>query len=61
MKYLPIRIRIGSDIEALGVEYKPGARVRELSELEVSDVYVRLGNDFNAAVAAFTSFNIDMS
>jgi hypothetical protein len=26
----------------------------------VSDVYVRFGNDFNAAVAAFASFNIDM-
>ncbi|KAH9918822.1 hypothetical protein B0H21DRAFT_702325, partial [Amylocystis lapponica] len=34
---------------------------QEMSELQVSDVYVRLGNDFNAAVAAFTSFNIDMS
>lgn len=31
-----------------------------MSETEVSDVYVRLGNDFNAAVAAFRSFNIDM-
>lgn len=31
-----------------------------MSELEVSDVYVRLGNDFNAAVAAFGQFNIDM-
>lgn len=31
-----------------------------MSEAEVSDVYVRLGNDFNAAVAAFRSFNIDL-
>lgn len=31
-----------------------------MSETEVSDVYVRLGNDFNAAVAAFGQFNIDM-
>lgn len=33
----------------------------KMSEEGVSDVYVRLGNDFNAAVAAFGSFNIDMS
>lgn len=33
---------------------------QEVSETDVSDVYVRLGNDFNAAVAAFASFNIDM-
>ncbi len=32
----------------------------KVSESEVSDVYVRLGNDFNAAVAAFGQFNIDM-
>ena len=31
------------------------------SENDVSDVYVRLGNDFNAAVAAFGSFRIDMA
>ncbi|KAI0259363.1 actin interacting protein 3-domain-containing protein [Gloeopeniophorella convolvens] len=31
------------------------------SEEEVSDVYVRLGNDFNAAVAAFAYYDIDMS
>lgn len=31
-----------------------------MTELQVSDVYVRLGNDFNAAVAAFRSYNIDM-
>ena len=35
--------------------------IGEKTELEVSDVYVRLGNDFNAAVAAFTSYEIDMS
>ena len=34
---------------------------QEVSETDVSDVYVRLGNDFNAAVAAFAAFNIDMS
>ncbi|KAI6101321.1 actin interacting protein 3-domain-containing protein [Pisolithus sp. B1] len=33
----------------------------QMSEGQISDVYVRLGNDFNAAVAAFASFNIDMS
>ena len=32
-----------------------------MSEGQVSDVYVRLGNDFNAAVAAFAAFNIDMA
>ncbi|THH13753.1 hypothetical protein EW146_g6507 [Bondarzewia mesenterica] len=34
---------------------------QQASEEEVSDVYVRLGNDFNAAVAAFASYNIEMS
>lgn len=34
---------------------------QQISETQVSDVYVRLGNDFNAAVAAFAAFNIDMS
>jgi hypothetical protein len=33
----------------------------KLSEEGVSDVYVRLGNDFNTAVHAFSLFNIDMS
>ncbi|EIN09398.1 AIP3-domain-containing protein [Punctularia strigosozonata HHB-11173 SS5] len=33
----------------------------EKSESEVSDVYVRLGNDFNAAVSAFGVYDIDMS
>lgn len=33
----------------------------KMDENQVSDVYVRLGNDFNAAVAAFAAFNIDMS
>ncbi|KAG1899495.1 actin interacting protein 3-domain-containing protein [Suillus fuscotomentosus] len=33
----------------------------KMDEIQVSDVYVRLGNDFNAAVAAFAAFNIDMS
>ncbi|KAH7913044.1 actin interacting protein 3-domain-containing protein [Hygrophoropsis aurantiaca] len=33
----------------------------QMTETQVSDVYVRLGNDFNAAVAAFAAFNIDMS
>ena len=31
-----------------------------VDEGQVSDVYVRLGNDFNAAVAAFGAFGIDM-
>jgi len=31
-----------------------------MTETDVSDVYVRLGNDFNAAVAAFSQYNIDM-
>lgn len=30
------------------------------TEAEVSDVYVRLGNDFLAAVSAFNAFGIDM-
>lgn len=33
----------------------------KMTEQQVSDVYVRLGNDFNMAVAAFAAFNIDMS
>ncbi|KAF5383755.1 hypothetical protein D9615_003506 [Tricholomella constricta] len=33
----------------------------KMDENQVSDVYVRLGNDFNAAVAAFAAFNIDMT
>ncbi|KAH7926418.1 AIP3-domain-containing protein [Leucogyrophana mollusca] len=32
----------------------------KMTETQVSDVYVRLGNDFNAAVAAFAAFSIDM-
>ncbi|KAF5362129.1 hypothetical protein D9756_002487 [Leucocoprinus leucothites] len=34
---------------------------QRIDEAAVSDVYVRFGNDFNTAVAAFASFNIDMS
>ncbi|KAK0434627.1 bud site selection protein 6 [Armillaria borealis] len=33
----------------------------QVDETHVSDVYVQLGNDFNAAVAAFAAFNIDMN
>lgn len=33
----------------------------EKTENDVSDVYVRLGNDFNAAVSAFGTFRIDMT
>ncbi|KAG5647445.1 hypothetical protein DXG03_009375 [Asterophora parasitica] len=33
----------------------------KMDENQVSDVYVRLGNDFNAAVAAFAAFSIDMT
>ncbi|KAG8911031.1 Bud site selection protein 6 [Tulasnella sp. 417] len=33
---------------------------RRISEQDVSDVYVRLGNDFNSCVVAFTAFDIDM-
>jgi hypothetical protein len=32
----------------------------KVDETYVSDVYVRLGNDFNEAVAAFAAFGIDM-
>lgn len=32
-----------------------------MDETDVSNVYVRLGNDFNAAVAAFGAFGIDMT
>jgi hypothetical protein len=31
------------------------------TENDVSDVYVRMGNDFNSAVAAFQACGIDMS
>lgn len=31
-----------------------------MDEEGVSNVYVRLGNDFNLAVAAFAQFNIEM-
>ncbi|WFD35745.1 Bud site selection protein 6 [Malassezia cuniculi] len=31
------------------------------SETDVSDVYVRLGNDFKVAISAFSSYGIDMS
>ncbi|OBZ65280.1 hypothetical protein A0H81_14685, partial [Grifola frondosa] len=34
---------------------------QEVDENQVSDVYVRLGNDFNAAVGAFAAFSIDMT
>jgi 3'-phosphoadenosine 5'-phosphosulfate sulfotransferase len=33
----------------------------KMSETQVSDVYVRLGNGFNEAVAAFLASDIDMS
>ena len=33
---------------------------QRVTETDVSDVYVRLGNDFNAAVAAFGQFGIEM-
>ncbi|CAE6410555.1 unnamed protein product [Rhizoctonia solani] len=32
-----------------------------MTETDVSDVYVQMGNDFNSAVAAFQASNIDMS
>jgi 3-deoxy-D-arabino-heptulosonate 7-phosphate (DAHP) synthase class II len=31
-----------------------------ISENDVSDVYVQMGNDFNSAVAAFQAVGIDM-
>jgi 3-deoxy-D-arabino-heptulosonate 7-phosphate (DAHP) synthase class II len=33
----------------------------EVNENDVSDVYVRMGNDFNSAVAAFQACGIDMA
>jgi len=33
----------------------------KIDEGGVSDVYVQLGNDFNAAVSAFSAYGIDMS
>ncbi|KAG1864863.1 actin interacting protein 3-domain-containing protein [Suillus subluteus] len=33
----------------------------KMDKIQVSDVYIRLGDDFNAAVAAFSAYNIDMS
>ncbi|KAI0029178.1 hypothetical protein K488DRAFT_35341, partial [Vararia minispora EC-137] len=35
--------------------------LRQVSEQHVSDVYVRLGADFNATVTAFQYYNIDLS
>lgn len=32
----------------------------KVDEAYVSDVYVRVGNDFNAAITAFSQFNVDM-
>lgn len=31
-----------------------------MSDIDVSNVYVQLGNEFNSAVAAFSSYRIDM-
>jgi hypothetical protein len=31
-----------------------------MSDVDVSNVYVQLGNEFNSAVAAFNSYRIDM-
>jgi len=33
----------------------------KMDEEGVSNVYVRLGNDFNLAVSAFAQFNIEMT
>ena len=33
---------------------------QKITDADVSDVYVQLGNDFNAAVAAFAAHNIEM-
>ncbi|KAK0448863.1 actin interacting protein 3-domain-containing protein [Armillaria borealis] len=33
----------------------------KVDEAYVSDVYVRVGNDFNTAIAAFSQFNVDMN
>ncbi|TFK38351.1 hypothetical protein BDQ12DRAFT_605663, partial [Crucibulum laeve] len=33
----------------------------EVDEVHVSDVYVRLGNDFESVVAAFSVYNIEMA
>ena len=33
---------------------------QQITDMDVSDVYVELGNNFNAAVAAFASHNITM-
>ena len=33
----------------------------QMSETQVSDIFVRVGNDFNAAVAAFSVYRIDMT
>ena len=32
----------------------------QVSDMQISDMYVRFGNDFNAAVITFDSFAIDM-
>jgi len=31
-----------------------------MSDIDVSNIYVQLGNEFNSAVAAFNSYRIDM-
>lgn len=33
---------------------------QQISEVEVSDIFVAVGNEFNAMVAAFQYYNIDM-
>lgn len=35
--------------------------LKEVDEGYISDVYVRLGNDFNGAVAAFAMYRIEMT
>ena len=52
--------RLLVSIKAL-LETLSGWGKQEKTGLDVSDVYVRLGNDFNAAVAAFASVRIDMT
>lgn len=33
----------------------------KMSEIQVSDVYVHMGNGLNEAIVAFSAFDIDMS
>ncbi|KAG8989839.1 Bud site selection protein 6, partial [Tulasnella sp. 427] len=51
--------RLGMDVEQL-FESLTSWSIGAVSELDVSDVYVRFGHDFNACAIAFSSFDINL-